>query len=141
MALASYAIQKNVSSFSDPQAAFICTNMDIDTISPIDPKLRFPGNGTFVAALEKCSGRKATVVGKPNPFCIDLVLENHNITRDKILFIGDNLQTDIMFSNKSNISSLLVLTGVTDPVDLEKELKEEESGVPTYIARDLRLDN
>ena len=94
-----------------------------------------------MAALEKCSGRKATIVGKPNSFCIDLVLEQHDVSRDKILFVGDNLQTDIMFANKSNIDSLLVLTGVTDPEDLEKELKEEESGVPTYIARDLRLSD
>lgn len=94
-----------------------------------------------MAALEKCSGKKATIVGKPNPFCIEVVLESHALSRDKILFIGDNLQTDIMFSNKSNIDSLLVLTGVTDEVDLEKELKEVESGVPTYIARDLRLSH
>jgi len=94
-----------------------------------------------MAALEKCSGKKATIVGKPNPFCIDIVLETHSIQKDKILFIGDNLQTDIMFSNKSNIDCLLVLTGVTAEADLEKELKEEESGVPTYIAKDLRLSN
>lgn len=88
-------------------------------MSPIGHGLKLPGNGTFMKALEVCSGKKATVTGKPNPFCFDSIIEKHGLERKDILFIGDNLLTDIKFSNTSTVDSYLVLTGVTRPETLE----------------------
>lgn len=110
-------------------------------MSPIDPELRLPGNGTFLAALEKCSGKTATVVGKPNPFCIEALLEDHSITRNQVVFIGDNLQTDIKFANQCKVDCVLVLTGVTMEANLESDLKHPDSGIPTYTLRNLKLGN
>jgi hypothetical protein len=47
-----------------------------------------------------------------------------NKKNNKILLIGDNINTDIKFANKLNISSCLVLSGVTKYKDL-KQINDE----------------
>ena len=89
--------------------------------------------------IEASSGKKATCSGKPNPFCFENIIEKHSLTKSDILFIGDNLQTDIKFSNNAKINCILVLTGVTSLATLDAG-KQEEDGTPTYICPDLRLD-
>jgi phosphoglycolate phosphatase len=129
MAYASYAIQNN--------ATFLCTNGDLFTMSPIGQGMKFPGNGTFLKALETCSTKTATITGKPNPFCFDSIVDKHGLDRSDILFIGDNLLTDIKFSNTSSVDSFLVLTGVTRPETMEQQLQHENAGIPTYIGENL----
>ena len=91
----------------------------------------------LAAGLESFTKKTATVVGKPNTFCIDYLVEEHGVERSKILFIGDNLRTDIKLANNSGVDSFLVLTGSTPEDELEKYLSFPQSGVPTYIGRNL----
>lgn len=37
------------------------------------------GNGSFVAAIESASGKKAFVAGKPNPAIIDIIAADHHV--------------------------------------------------------------
>ena len=57
------------------------------------------------------------IVGKPNPFAVDVVCKEHGITdRSKCIMIGDNPATDMQFANSSGLDSALVFTGVVkDP--------------------------
>ena len=89
--------------------------------------------------MEVTSSKTATVSGKPNSFCFENIIEKHKLSQSEILFIGDNLRTDIMFSNNAKIDSLLVLTGVSTQGRLDAG-KLEGDGTPTYIAEDLRLE-
>lgn len=119
------------------------TNADKNTNSYAFPQMKTLGNGSFVAAIESASGKKAFVAGKPNPAIFDIISGVHHvgwsdeIAKDACLFIGDNLHTDIMFANGAGVDSLLVLTGVTDLHNLDDMLQAHDSGKPTYIANDL----
>jgi phosphoglycolate/pyridoxal phosphate phosphatase family enzyme len=97
-----------------------------------------PGAYTFISAIETSTGKKATIVTKPDPRNLELIMLDHNIKdseKNKILMIGDNLKTDIKFANNCSIDSIVLLTGVTD----ENELKNIENGnsisIPTYILK------
>jgi phosphoglycolate/pyridoxal phosphate phosphatase family enzyme len=129
-AFAYYALQSG--------ADLVSTNADKSTNSYAFPHLKTLGNGSFVAAIESASGKKAFVAGKPNPAIFDLIsAEHHGIEKDACLFIGDNLHTDIMFANGAGVDSLLVLTGVTETHRLDDLLKAHDSGKPTFVADDL----
>ncbi|KAL6049145.1 p-nitrophenyl phosphatase [Balamuthia mandrillaris] len=88
-----------------------------------------PGGGTMVAAVEACSGRVATTVGKPAPILMELILERFELDKARTCMIGDRLDTDIQFGNEGGVATLLVLTGVTTK---EAALSPDNSIRPTY---------
>lgn len=94
---------------------------------------RAPGNGTLVDAVRAATGREPVVAGKPEP-----PMHHEAVLRtgaDRPLMVGDRLDTDIEGANRVGVDSLLVLTGVTDPV----ELVLAAPGLrPTHVGRDLR---
>jgi len=92
-----------------------------------------PGAGSIVSAISTASGREPEfIAGKPNTYMIDLCLRNYNVEREKVLLIGDRLDTDIKAARRAGIDSALVLTGVTRIEDL-KNLENP----PTYIIKSL----
>ncbi|CAM9454986.1 unnamed protein product, partial [Discosporangium mesarthrocarpum] len=58
------------------------------------------------------------VVGKPSPILIQQLMEDFSLDRSRTIMVGDRLDTDIMFGNAGNISTVLVLTGVSEEKDL-----------------------
>lgn len=94
---------------------------------------RAPGNGTLVDAVRAATGREPMVAGKPEP-----PMHHEAVLRtgaDRPLMVGDRLDTDIEGANRVGVDSLLVLTGVTDPIDLVLAAPELR---PTHVGRDLR---
>jgi len=67
----------------------------------------------MVAAVSVASQRTPTVIGKPDPLMLALLMSKYNLDKERTLFIGDRLDTDIMFGKNAQIKTLLVLTGVT----------------------------
>lgn len=67
-------------------------------------------------------------------------MEEHNLKPEDLLFIGDNLQTDIKFANTANVDSFLVLTGVTSKENMEQMMALEGAGNPTYIGENLDFE-
>jgi ribonucleotide monophosphatase NagD (HAD superfamily) len=97
------------------------------------PRGRAPGNGALVAALEVASGRIPLVAGKPEP-----PMHREAMLRtgaERPLVVGDRLDTDIEGAVRAQVPSLLVLSGVTDPVDV---VCADARHRPTYLAEDLR---
>jgi HAD superfamily hydrolase (TIGR01450 family) len=77
--------------------SFIASNKDRNSGTG---DMLVPGGGTIVKALETASGVAALVMGKPSKYAMELIRRDHNIPDGaKILMIGDNLETDIMFGN------------------------------------------
>ena len=74
---------------------------------------KLPGAGSCVTPIEFASGTKATVVGKPNPFILEHIIETYGLKKEECLMVGDNLQTDIEFAQNAGVDSLLTMTGVT----------------------------
>jgi glycerol-1-phosphatase len=109
---------------------WIATNLD-RTIPT--PRGRALGNGSLVAAISHATGRNPEVTGKPEP---PLMLESiERMSAIRPIVVGDRLDTDIEGARRSNLDSLLVLTGVTD---LNGLLLASEVMRPTYVGLDLR---
>ena len=57
--------------------------------------------------------KQPEVVGKPNPYVVELIQKEHNIiNRERMLVVGDRPDTDVLMGNNAGIASCLVFTGV-----------------------------
>jgi HAD superfamily hydrolase (TIGR01450 family) len=92
-------------------ADFIATNTD--ATYPIEGGRVEPGAGAVVAAIQTCSGKEPTVIGKPNRLLIDLILADTGIVVQDTLVVGDRYETDILSGINAGCDTHLVLTGVT----------------------------
>lgn len=92
-------------------AARISTNSG--TWRPTDEGPR-PGCSATVALLAAASGRKASHVGKPNPFIMREARQRMGLAMDEITMIGDTMETDIRGATDLGFQSVLVLTGLTE---------------------------
>jgi glycerol-1-phosphatase len=91
-----------------------------------------PGHGVLVDMLERFSGVKAVVAGKPQRPLLEETIRRVGGTTP--LMVGDRLDTDIEGANNLGIDSLLVMTGVTGLPELVAAGPELR---PTYVATDL----
>lgn len=97
-------------------ALFIATNMD--KTFPTESGL-IPGAGSIVAAMEACVGKEPDIIiGKPGKIMFELILKD--LDRDRVLVIGDRLDTDILGANNVGLDSALVLTGISKREDVDK---------------------
>ncbi len=108
-------------------ALFLATNDD--ATFPTENGL-YPGSGAMVAAVEKSTGKKPLIIGKPYKYGIELLLREHKIKKSEAMIVGDRIETDILAGKKNGLKSVLVLTGVTTEKDLEGLKKEEK---PDYV--------
>jgi 4-nitrophenyl phosphatase len=92
-------------------ARFVATNAD--ATYPLEGGRLEPGAGSIVAAIQTCSGADPVVVGKPNPYLVELILRDANISASECLAVGDRMETDIEAGRRANCDVHLVLTGVT----------------------------
>jgi len=89
---------------------FIGTNPDMTLPTP---QGFIPGAGTVVRALEVASGRKATIIGKPEPLLYEIALRRLGTQPEETLAIGDRLETDIAGAQAAGIHTALVLSGAS----------------------------
>ena len=110
-------------------AKFISTNKD----AAIPTEKGFiPGNGSITQLVEVSSGVKPIYVGKPEHIMMQQALQYLKLQKEKVLMVGDNYETDILFGIHANVDTLMVLTGVTSKEDLL------HVGVqPTYVEDNL----
>jgi len=74
---------------------------------------------SVIGALEGCTGRKVEVIaGKPSPLVVEVALERLGRTARECLLIGDSLRSDIAMGKQAEMTTALVLTGVTQRADL-----------------------
>lgn len=95
----------------NPGCMFVATNTDAR--GHFNPKQEWPGAGSAVGAIKTVVETEPTVVGKPAGFLLDLIMEQHGLTKDDICMVGDRLDTDIQWGNEHGFTTLLVMTGVT----------------------------
>lgn len=78
-----------------------------------------PGAGAFVAALEWAAGRAPDViVGKPSITIVEEAVASVGLPASECLFVGDNIETDVLAAHAVGLPALLVWTGVSTPADL-----------------------
>ena len=91
------------------------------------------GNGAVIDMLEYASGIEAIKIGKPYQIILDILLEEKNLKKEDLIFIGDNLETDIKLGYDAKIETIMVCSGVHDENDIER-LKV----YPTKVIKNLR---
>ncbi|WP_031162448.1 HAD hydrolase-like protein [Streptomyces durhamensis] len=119
---ASYAVARGVPWFASN------TDLTIPSARGIAP-----GNGAAVEVVRIATGAEPQVAGKPLP-----PMHRETIIRtgaERPLVVGDRLDTDIEGASNGGVDSLLVLTGVTDGLQL---LAAPPRHRPTYVDADLR---
>ncbi len=108
---------------------WVASNTDLTVPTPHGPG---PGNGVLVGAVASYSGRTPVVAGKPEP---PLFQESvRRVGGERPLVVGDRIDTDIEGAVRSELDSLLVMTGVTH---LQELVSIPRSLRPTYLAADL----
>ena len=91
-----------------------------------------PSNGGQVKYLEYATSTPATVIGKPSKIIMESAMNLFSYSKDEIVMVGDNYDTDIMSGINGGIDTIHVQTGVTSLEDLET--KEHK---PTYSIKNL----
>lgn len=91
------------------------------------------GNGAILAALEAATQVKPISIGKPEPIMYQQALELLGTQLHETVAIGDRLDTDILGAVRTQIQSVLVLTGISSLQDLQALDYQ-----PTWIMQDIQ---
>jgi HAD superfamily hydrolase (TIGR01450 family) len=109
-------------------ADFLASSRDPTYPMPEGP---WPGAGAILAAVETATGKKAPIVGKPEPQLFFTALDR--LGEGRTLVVGDRVDTDIVAAAAAKLDSALVLSGGTTAEEAE-EWKEPR---PKRVAKNL----
>lgn len=98
-------------------AKLIGTNPDVT--DPTEKGI-VPSTGALIAPIELATGSNAYFIGKPNPLIMRHALKKLGFRREDTVIIGDRMDTDIIAGIESEITTVLVLSGVTSREDLKR---------------------
>lgn len=73
---------------NNPECLFIATNTD-ERFPLENSHIVIPGSGSIVRAIETCSGRKPTVIGKPHEYVRKAIMDKYKVEPARTLMIGD----------------------------------------------------
>ncbi len=116
----SYLIQQGVPGFATHP----------DPVCPSDKPTCLIDCGAITHCIEYATGKKLTVLGKPNPEMLRLAAVRRNVTIDQCLMVGDRLKTDIAVGRNSG-----AYTAWISPVPCGDDVPE--SGKPHVNVKDL----
>jgi HAD superfamily hydrolase (TIGR01450 family) len=78
-----------------------------------------PDSGAIAAFVTASTGKTPTYFGKPYAETVQMICEATGMEKDDICIFGDRLYTDIAIGKKHGVTAILVLTGETQPQDVE----------------------
>ncbi|MEO8261056.1 MAG: HAD-IIA family hydrolase [Pseudolysinimonas sp.] len=110
------AITKAIRLINDG-ARFIATNPDA-TGPSADGVL--PATGAIAALITKATGKDPYIVGKPNPMMFRSAMNKIGAHSENTAMIGDRMDTDIVAGIEAGLHTILVLTGISDQVEIER---------------------
>lgn len=110
----------------DDTTTFIATNPD--RTCPTETG-EIPDCAAMVGAIEGATGHELErVIGKPSQTAIDAAFSRLGVEPASSLMVGDRLSTDVVMGNRAGMTTVLVLSGVTD-----RETLEESTIEPDYV--------
>ncbi|MFD7899202.1 HAD-IIA family hydrolase [Streptomyces sp. MnatMP-M17] len=98
-------------------ARFICTNPDETGPSTEGP---LPATGAVAALITKATGKDPYFAGKPNPLMMRTGLNAIGAHSETSAMIGDRMDTDVLAGLEAGMETFLVLTGMTNPADIDR---------------------
>jgi HAD superfamily hydrolase (TIGR01458 family) len=72
-------------------------------------------NGAFLAGLERASGTRAVVLGKPAAEFFSTALDRVGVTAPETVMVGDDVVSDVLGAQAQGITGVLVRTGKYRP--------------------------
>ena len=120
--------EKELQSYKKCSVPLVCANPDMKAhASQYDEAVIRQGS---IARYYQDIGGDVEFFGKPYPQIYDFALQDINVPNDRILMIGDTLETDILGGNSYGIKTALMLTGIT----YENMQSEGFSSIEEYCA-------
>lgn len=107
-----YAKARHAARLINAGAAFFGTNAD-KTFPDADGLS--PGAGSILALIEAATGVPPIVIGKPHRAMFDAAIDALKADPERILMVGDRLDTDIAGAQAAGMKTALLLSGVTTP--------------------------
>jgi len=98
-------------------ARFVATNPDPTGPSAEGP---LPATGAVAALVSKATGGQPYFVGKPNPLMMRAALNRLGAHSETTVMVGDRMDTDVVAGLEAGMQTVLVLTGITQAVDVER---------------------
>jgi NagD protein len=98
-------------------ARFIATNPDPSGPSAEGP---LPATGSLAALISRATGVSPYYVGKPNPLMMRTALNTIGAHSESTAMVGDSMKTDIVAGLEAGLETILVLSGVTSPSDVDR---------------------
>ena len=92
-----------------------------------------PDCGSVCEMLWRATGRRPTVIGKPQPAMPLLAMQQAGISPTETLLVGDRIYTDIASGANAGVDTLLVLSGETKEEDLPAAEPQ-----PTFVLPDVQ---
>ena len=108
-------------------AAWVATNPD--TTFPSEQGI-IPGAGAILAAIAAATSAAPVVIGKPEPGMLVEAATMLHTPPDQTAMLGDRLDTDILAGQRAQFVTVLVMTGVTTPEELEQTTIHPDVVVP-----------
>jgi NagD protein len=98
-------------------ARFVATNPD-----PTGPSTDgdLPATGAVAAMITRATGVQPYFVGKPNPLMMRAALNRLQAHSESTVMIGDRMDTDVIAGMEAGMRTVLVLSGITRPGDVER---------------------
>ena len=87
-----------------------------------------PGNGSFVRLVANVAGVEPIFIGKPSPVMLQVIADEFDLSKEDMVMIGDNYDTDILCGINFGCDTIHVNSGVT-PTEVVR-LKDKP---PTYF--------
>lgn len=78
------------------------------------------GNGCIVAMFEYATEQVSEKIGKPNLPILECALDALKLTKEDVVIVGDNLETDILLGTKNGVETILVTSGVHKEEDVNR---------------------
>lgn len=111
----------------DDDTTFVGT--DPDRTFPDEDGTVIPGSGAVVNALAATVDREPdAVLGKPSEIACEMALDRLGVEAGECLVVGDRLGTDLEMGDRAGMTTVLVLSGITDRSDLR-----DSSVEPDYV--------
>lgn len=98
-------------------ARLIGANSDVS--GPIENGI-MPACRALTAPIEIATGKNAYYCGKPNPLMMRSALKMLGVHSADSVMIGDRMDTDIITGTESGMSTVLVLSGISDRKTVEE---------------------
>ena len=108
-------------------ADWVATNPD--TTFPSEQGI-IPGAGAILAAIAAATSATPVVIGKPEPGMLIEAAAMMHTSPGETAMLGDRLDTDILAGQRAQFVTVLVLTGVTTPDELDGASIQPDVVVP-----------